>query len=768
LLGLAAALCALAAAVLPSLHAQGDRKDRLIDQEPYDIVTLNEANEGKVYKVHPLDVPGRRVPAKPKASDRLRIKLVEDGSEYEVAWYDLAKVEFFEEIVLAEAKQLATDGKFDQAYDNLQFLLDFYPHTQGLEAGRQDYLYLSAGASFRQQEYDEALAALEELLSRNPSYRAGESSPTLMQVLGSIADRMLAGYVEQQDYASARTLLARLTRQYRADGEPFAERWRKQLVELATTHLNAAREHLGAGRFVEAYDASVAMQQVWPELPGGQELIADIARRYPLVIVGVDHPALAFDSRSLHDVAARRAGRLSERLLMEFTGLGPEGGQYTSPLGTIAESDDGRQLRFRLSARSGGATPYDLSQFLLHRAQPSREAYLPEWQRIVDSVSTRGTTEVQIDLRAGHVLPQALLQVPIATAAGANLEAARPYAILAREAERVRYSLNPDYAFRQPGQPAEIVERHFSDPQRALLAIQRGEIDVLDRVFPGDIAALRSNEAIAVAPYRAPTTHVLARRSQHPYLANRTFRRALVYGSNRELILRQGILRGQSLAGFRVVSAPFPAPSTSGDLPAYGYDLQIDPREYDPRLGLTLRILAEGEIKAAHEKLKQQVPPLTPIVLGHPADETSRIACRALAKQWKMIRVECQLVEFPAGVFDDAEKKCDLVYLQLAAWEPIVDAGLLLGEGGLAPAESDFVQLTLRQIDESRNWQQARDRLLHLHRLLHEDVTVWPLFQTMDHFAFRRSVQGISAGRVRLYQDVEQWQVATQLARSTP
>jgi peptide/nickel transport system substrate-binding protein len=178
--------------------------------------------------------------------------------------------------------------------------------------------------------------------------------------------------------------------------------------------------------------------------------------------------------------------------------------------------------------------------------------------------------------------------------------------------------------------------------------------------------------------------------------------------------------------------------------------------------------LAQGELKAAFEKQKKKAPELTPLRLGHPADETSRIACRGLAKDWKRIGVECKLVEFKPGVFDDAEQRCDLVYLQLAAWEPVVDAERLLGAQGLAPAENRAIQLALRQIDSARNWQQVRQRLVVLHRLVHEDATILPLWQTMDHFAYRRTLAGITPRRLQLYQDVEQWRAAPNLARSQP
>jgi ABC-type transport system substrate-binding protein len=368
-----------------------------------------------------------------------------------------------------------------------------------------------------------------------------------------------------------------------------------------------------------------------------------------------------------------------------------------------------------------------------------------------------------------HILPEAMLQIPLVVRAESKTTMA-PFARLPGGDAAARFVANPNrVAEVATHQPPEIVERHYADPQRAILAIQRGEVDVLARVFPGDIPALRSNESLVVAPYAGPTTHALAVRSQNPFLNQRTFRRALVYGANRDLLLSQGILRGKPLAGFRVVSGLFPAPTGSGDLPTYAYDASIEPHPYDPRLAMTLRLVAEGELKASYEKQEREPPKLAPLVLGHPADETSRVACRGLVKGWKQIGVECKLIEFAPGVFDDRSGKCDLVYLQLVTWEPLVDAARLLGPEGLAPAANPFIQLALRQIEAARNWQEGRQRLVHLHRLLHEDVTLLPLWQTMDHFAYRRSLFGITPRRLNLYQDVEQWRAAGgELARKGP
>jgi ABC-type transport system substrate-binding protein len=761
------AACALAALSPGAVVRAQNVGQRLIDRDPFDRMTLTEANESKVLLLRPVDLPDRLVPEMPRPSDKLRVRLLEDGQEYEVTWNNIARLELFEQMVLAEANRLAAEGKFDAAYEYFDFLFDRYPNTPGLAQGQQTYLYLSSGAAFRQQKYDEALAIVEELLAQNPQFRASENAPSLLTVLGNIADKLIAGYLAKEDFRSARTLLSRLARQHKADNEPFVVRLRGQLSGRAETLREQARAHLQAGEFLQAYDACGAMEAIWPDVAGGAELQAEVARRYPLVRVGVEHPALAMDARSIANPAARRAGRLVERGLLEFAGPGPEGGKYISPLGTVDQSVDGLQLVFNIrpeAPKSG----YDVAQLLLSWASPEDPHFQPAWARSLSRVRVVDVRRVIADLAAPHVLAPALLQGsydPVAGVGEPGVRGSGPFFLFSRDEALARYSANDRLGPRPPGQLAEVDERVYDDPTRAILALQRGEIDVLDNVFPGDLPQLASEPQIAVAPRAMPTTHIIVFREGNPFLASRTFRRALLYGLNRPLILEQGILKGNSLPGYRVISAPFPAPTTGSESQAYAYDQLIQPLPYDPRLALTLRVLAQAELKSSHEKLQKPVPTLSELVLGHPADEVSRIACRAIKKQWEQIGVQCKLAELPAGTFDD-QGVCDLIYVQAATWEPIVDAGRLLGPEGLAPVQSAFIQLTLRQIERTTNWQDARGRFRQLHRLLHEDVSVLPLWQTFDYYAYRRSLQGLESPRSTLYENVEAWRTATDLAQA--
>ena len=199
-MALAAALLALAGFT----SAQEPLKQRIIDRPPFDRLTLDKMNENKVLIIRPLALPGRRLPDKPKPTDKLRIQVLDDAQEYEVQWQNVERLELYEQMVLAEAAQLIALNKFDEAYEYFIFMFDNYPNAPGLKEAQQSYLYLSSGAAFRQQKLDEALAIVEELIAQNPAFRASPTAPTLMQVLGNIADKRIAAYVQKEDYRSAR------------------------------------------------------------------------------------------------------------------------------------------------------------------------------------------------------------------------------------------------------------------------------------------------------------------------------------------------------------------------------------------------------------------------------------------------------------------------------------------------------------------------------------------------------------------------------------
>jgi hypothetical protein len=113
----------------------------------------------------------------------------------------------------------------------------------------------------------------------------------------------------------------------------------------------------------------------------------------------------------------------------------------------------------------------------------------------------------------------------------------------------------------------------------------------------------------------------------------------------------------------------------------------------------------------------------------------------------------------PPGVTADPTGAIDLLYVQVAMWEPVIDARRLLGSDGVAAGTNEYVAMALRRLDAARNWREARERLHDLHRIVHEQVAVIPLWQTVNHCVHNRRLSGVGTSPLTLYQDVELWRI---------
>jgi ABC-type transport system substrate-binding protein len=91
-----------------------------------------------------------------------------------------------------------------------------------------------------------------------------------------------------------------------------------------------------------------------------------------------------------------------------------------------------------------------------------------------------------------------------------------------------------------------------------------------------------------------------------------------------------------------------------------------------------------------------------------------------------------------------------------------VDARRLLGIDGVAGQSSGLMALALDDLARSQNWNEARALLNEIHRIAHFDLPVLPLWQTVNYFAYRKSIEGIGTTPVTLYQNVSAWRKSFQ------
>jgi ABC-type transport system substrate-binding protein len=332
------------------------------------------------------------------------------------------------------------------------------------------------------------------------------------------------------------------------------------------------------------------------------------------------------------------------------------------------------------------------------------------------------------------------------------------YRVAARTDQEVRFEPSPAGVEGAELKPV-IVERLLPDPVQALDSLRKGKVDMLDRIVPVDAMRLQQDASLVVGRYAFPSLHVLVPNTANPFLANRTFRRALTYGINRDVILNKGLLENRPLEGCRILSAPLPAGLTENDPSSYAYNEGVLPLPYDPVMSIILMKLTEQQLFKAASERKEEAPELKELVLAHPVSELAKFACRMIQAQLDTVGVKCRLRELPPGQVQDPKREYDLLYLEFTMREPVVDAGRIFAPGGLLPIADSYVSLVLRHVDNAENWKAARDRLQELHMLLFEDLPVIPLWQMADHFVYHRGVQGVRQRPVFLYENVEQLRV---------
>ncbi|MGI6417323.1 MAG: ABC transporter substrate-binding protein [Thermoguttaceae bacterium] len=734
----------------------------LYEQPPFDRITLDAANDNLVLNVRPIEAfPNRKLPDSLPKSGKLVIERIDEpGTTYELLWRAIVKIELFEQLILDEVNGLVASGQFDRAYEYFLHLENEKPDLPGLKDAYESYLYEEAKALQIAGDYQGALARLREICDRNPQ------RPGLDRALAAATDKLVEQSVAADQHWIAREYLDQLEKLY--PQQPLIASWRQRLQEAAGEQLAAARKALEADKPREAQAALRRMSAIWPDLPGADQVRQTILRRYPRFVVGVLAPSAATSSGSLHDWAARRTGRLVERALLELAGPGTEGGKYICPVGEMKAEDLGRRLTFQLRSdiRSAGGsilTGYDLARRLLAMADPASPSYLQIWADLCASVSVENVYTCLVQLNRPFVLPQAMLQTAVYPNESGSAESLRanaigPYYLESSSGDEAVFLANPSYFAGGPARAKEIVERRFRTGAEEIRALRRGEIDVIDRLNPWEVGQAREIPGAVVRRYAVPLVHCLIPNPKRPLTSRRAFRRALVYGINREAIL--GLLtRGAELPGCRVVSGPFLAGVDIDDPLDYAYEESIEPRGYEPHLAITLAEVARRELAEARKKAGEPAGDAPKTVLAYQASEAARLAVAEIRRQLKIVGIVLELRELGDAAPERIPADVDLLYAELAMWEPIVDAERLLGEGGLAGEASPYMRQALLRLRQSVDWPTVGRQLREIHRLAHAEASIIPLWQMTDHFAHVDRLEGIGPSPVTLYQDIENWQI---------
>lgn len=788
-----AVLAAVAAIFVSARPAFAEDDLPLLEQDPYDIIRvapLSSGGESEEYKVEPIKFPDGKIPQSPKPTDKLEVKRLDKPDTVQaVEWRYVEKITLFQDLVLAKANELVAAQKLDDAYDYFKYLFERYPNATDLPVAYENYLYEEAKFSHRNQRYDEALAVLRQIHATNPK-RTG-----LDKAMGLATEKLVEQYVAQSRYSAARALIHDLAKAY--PGNPVATAWTERIGKQAEVYLREGQAAADKGDWAKAAEQSRLLTFLAPGLAGAKELAQRIHEKHPQIVVGVMSSSAAGGENMLADWPLRRDRRLFYRTLTEYLGPGMEGGQYLCPVGkcSLAAESLGRRLVFQIKpdirwADSDVAlTPYDVSRRLLALADPADRAFCEDWAELMQGVAIAGSTDVQVELRRLHVRPEALLQtllVPYTVAYPSNGPARTNGPFVAPRAgdaalagapakadgkkwtipptssnfTETVYDNNPNYFAAKPTQPKVLVERRYSSGDNAIQALKRGDIQVLDRIGPWNLRQLKGDPKIAIGKYNVPLVHCLVPNFNRPLPASRTLRRALAYGLDRKSMLEQILGGPETIEGCRLISGPFSAGVSTDDPVNYAYDERIEPRPLDPRMAFALSKLALKQYQKSEKEQGREVKKLPPLVLAYPDDEIAALACRSIKYQLTWEHIDVELKPLVGPVPNRVPDGVDLLYAELAMGEPVTDAGRLFGEGGLASGGSPYVALAVKQLERDTDWASIREQLRRLHRITFDDVTVVPLWQLVDFYAYRKGNRGIGDKPFTIYQNIEQWQPA--------
>ncbi len=731
----------------------------VLDEAPFDVITLKKEEQGRSVKVNPIDFPGRKVPQSPKDTERFRVTFpIFADRLYEIQWKDVEKVILFEELILQRANILLEQKKFSEAFEHLDFLMKNYPQTQGLAKLRRDFLYRSAIDMAGQRRLPHALGVLEEFQRSFPDDKEKDS---IRKAISNVSSQLIESYFVANDLATARAMILRLEKDYGSkDPLPVVTKWRGKFLELANGFRDIAIRERDAGDFAKARQAALRMLAIEPDIEGGKQFLNELILAYPMIRIAVFETSDKPDAASLTDWPSRRFGQLTSRPLFEFRNTGPEGGVYQfgpEGYGLFQHSDDRTELDLMIQKPGKGLGPdsLELSQTFLDRATVGNPQYIPSWAAIFDSVSVFGPERLKLKLRRPHVLPQAFMQWEMNNKNNPQVPKTL-YKLKSSEPGLKRF----EWADTKPPadyQPKEIQEILYSDPQKAIVDLQRGEIEIIDRLFPADAFKLRNVTSVIVDQYSLPMVHMLIPRSKNAYVDDREFRRALLYAINREGILNGEILGNTDSEVSRVISGPFPYGATEADPLAYAYNKNVENFPYDAKLAKVLLMLTTTKMKNLAEKRQEAFKPIPTIKLGVPDYESARVAGEAIVQAWKLIEVPAELEVLKELPGPNDKSDVDFIYVSAAVWEPATDAERLFGIGGPAESNNQFVVYALGQLSIARNWREVRQGCHDLHSVVAAHLPVLPLWQVRETFAHRREAFGVAKKPTSLYQDVQKW-----------
>lgn len=740
-----------------------DIEGPLLDEQPFDLLFLDKASDNVIIRIVPIENIKRPFPTEGDLKFEYR-----EESEFvlKVPYKHIDKYVTFNELLLDEANRLLDNNEFAPALRNLLYVYD-NGGSQNPEIVNQlrACLFKDAAVNLKSGKYELALSIFEDLYEKDPSFQVPEFDKSLLELILESYDGILQKRFDLGDADYVRESLDGIDRRFGERVEDYTNKWRSRFAAKARQVLQQSRDAAAAGDGRKAHYLSRLAERIQAGMPETKALQVELTRQFPLIVVAVNQPAGDADPNQIEHWGSRRVGRLTQRTLIEMTGLTDEGGRYQFLNGTFERTDNlGLEFVFRLNESPSPLTPEitanRISSRLLDHANPDSPNYLAAWAKVVDRISLEGD-EVKIKLRRPFVRPSALLKFPFHN----RLENEMPmqdgiYSMTSQTETEATFEFNDLFPREEDKQTPVIIEEYYRSSSNASDALIRGKVDVIDRLALADVRKLEGERDIEVRSYAIPTVHFLVPKIRGYYDGVPQLIQGLSHGIDRDGIVGR-VLGGENIDGCEPLSGPFPIGTDEYDQVSYGYDLRVKSLKYNRQLAMVLVELAKEikqkslrETEGADFNLEKPA-----LVLAHPASSTASIACLNIQQAWESLGVSTTLRELDETISYPNDDNWDMLYVEAAIEEPLTDATRLMGPHGLANSVSAPIEQLLQKLGYSETWREACRSLRQIHRQIANDLSVIPLYQVKEHFAFRKNVYGLGRGLIHLYQNVNRWRI---------
>lgn len=691
------------------------------------------------------------------------LKNDEDDGEYKIHIRSIRQIIHYEDLMLKRIDLLLDEERTPDAFELLTALQQRAPDWPGLPERRDRLKFVEGVMKHKKQWYEQALAQFEQVFAHNPAYAE------LDRQLGLSADVLIQEAVTAGDFRRARHFLARVKRCFPT--HVVAERWTQNLVSRAAKELELAAAVEQQGNGSVALDHAELATRIWPDGSNVADGYRRFFQRHQRIIVGTldlaagesSTPVAAERERRLLASGLFEPGRVDERLVR----------YHTRFIQDWEPTDLGRSILFRLKRQNAPwegnelVTSGPIVAEIAARLEPSHPGYDERFASYVSGVRSLSPFELSVDFRHAPLRPEALFHfsVPLLDAPSAQ----DAFVVTTARQRFVRATVDHDRVVyrRALAQPAtgkelylaEIVERRYPSSEKLWQGWLRGEFSVVPTVPLWDLDKVARFQDATLFEYAQPLTHIIQFHPRHHALRNGSLRRALVYGTDRQKILSDTVLRGKAAARGRLTSGPFATHHSA-------YNPLVAPHRSDTRLAYSMLLAAKKELGGEVPKLR----------LGVSSDLVEQAAAKELVKQWEAVGIAVEIVPVgPQVPFNAALEPApwDMLYRTVQLVEPMTDLWPCLTLDTHAKVESlahlpDWLRQELIAVDEAGDWATAERLLRRLHRDLWSEVHLIPLWEVSEFMLSRRHIRGLPARPMFPYQDVERWQAQPWFTKDPP